>query len=61
MTQNQRKGCERYAEMDDRPGGSAVLLLVLVMFCCVRAATLADGQMKQIMQGRKEREGQDYE
>ena len=23
MTQNQRKGCERYAEMDDRPGGSA--------------------------------------
>ena len=23
MTQNQRKGCERYGEMDDRPGGSA--------------------------------------
>lgn len=23
MTQNQRKGCERYAEMDDWPGGSA--------------------------------------
>ena len=47
--------------MDDRPGGSAVLLLVLVMFCRVRAATLADGQMKQIMQGRKKREDQDYE
>lgn len=41
--------------------GLAVLLLVLVMFCCVRAATLAYGQMKQIMQGRKKREGQDYE
>lgn len=33
--------------------GLAVLLLVLDMFCCARAATLADGQMKQIMQGRK--------
>lgn len=38
-----------------------VLLLVLVMFCCARAATLADCQMKQMMQDRKEREGQDYE
>lgn len=41
--------------------GLAVLLLVLVMFCCTRAATLADCQMKRIMQGRKEGEGQDYE
>lgn len=41
--------------------GLAVLLLVLVMFCCARAATLADCQMKQMMQDRKEREGQDYE
>ena len=41
--------------------GLAVLLVVLVMCCCVRAATLADCQMKQIMQGRKKREGQDYE
>ena len=24
MTQNQRKGCERYGEMDDRPCGSIV-------------------------------------
>lgn len=38
----------------------AVLLLVLVIFCCARAATLADCQMKRIMQDRKE-EGQDYE
>ena len=40
--------------------GLAVLLLVLVMFCCAHAATLADCQMKWIMQDRKE-EGQDYE
>ena len=41
--------------------GLAVLLLVLVMFCCARAATLADCQMKQMMQDRKEEEGQDHE
>lgn len=41
--------------------GLAVLLLVLVIFCCARAATLADCQMKQMMQDRKEEEGQDYE
>ena len=39
----------------------AVLLLVLVIFCCARAATLADCQMKRIMQDRKKREGQNYE
>lgn len=41
--------------------GLAVLLLVLAIFCCARAATLADCQMKQMMQDRKEEEGQDYE
>ena len=41
--------------------GLAVLLLVLVIFCCARAATLADCQMKQMMQDRKKEEGQDYE
>lgn len=41
--------------------GLAVLLLVLVIFCCARAATLANCQMKQMMQDRKEEEGQDYE
>ena len=41
--------------------GLSALLLVLVMFCCAAAAMMADGQMKQIMQGRKKREGQDYE
>ena len=41
--------------------GLAVLLLVLIIFCCARAATLADCQMKQMIQDRKEEEGQDYE
>lgn len=41
--------------------GLVALLSALVIFCCARAATLADRNMRQMMERRKERkEGQGY-
>lgn len=41
--------------------GLAALLSALVIFCCARAATLADRNMRQMMESRKEKkEGQGY-
>ena len=52
MTQNQRKGCERYAEMDDRPGGSAVGAGHVLLCPCCNTGGLPDetdhaGQKKE--------------
>ena len=42
--------------------GLAGLLLVLVTYCCARAATQADRHMEQIMQGENAiGEGQNHE